>query len=152
MTEQFYNKLLSLLLGFTLFLLLLVANAELLFLYLSQANELFYYAWLGFLIAAVLYGMKYYSNFQEFKDNLNLFLPSEANNTVQKEHLILNTDNIPDNIPLKVCLWYQQGAKLEEIKKNLGLTHAQQVKRELIKGLTFLLKFYNEHKEKEVKT
>jgi hypothetical protein len=150
MSEAFYDKVLSLFFGFSLFLILFIANAELLFLYLSQQqNYLFYLTWLAFLGGAALYGIKFYRDLPSFRANLGLFVPNpQARNEIQVESVNFETE---DNA-LKVCLSYQQGAKLEQIQHDLGLTHPQQVKRELIKGLTFLLKFYHDHRDKKVET
>lgn len=148
MSEQFYNKVLALLSGFSVFLVLLIANIEFLFFYISQQNPLFYYAWLGFLVIPALYGIRYYRNFQDFKTNLSLFIPNEANNELDLEPLNLETDDKA----LRICLFYERGSSLEHIKNELSLNHATTVQRELRKGLRFLLTFYNEHKHEGVKT
>jgi hypothetical protein len=46
-----------------------------------------------------------------------------------------------------VRFYYRNGATYEEIERNLGLKHPNQVKRELIKGLDILLKSYDEKHE-----
>jgi hypothetical protein len=145
MSEQFYDKVLSLFFGFSLFLVLTIANSELLILYLSAQSNVFYVCWLALLAAAAGSGMRFYQNFYSFRANLGLFIP---NNEAQTEPLSIDVDGKA----LQVCLYYRNGATLEELKQNFGFNHPNQPKRELIKGLDFLLRFYDEHKQEDVKT
>lgn len=130
-------------------MILLVTASELCLLYILSQNQILYYGFLAILLLASSYGIKYYWSFLDFRNNLYLFVSDseiKSENHVEPLNMELN------DASLKVCLYYRNGASLEDIQKDLGLNHPQQVKRELVKGLGFLLKFYHEHKEKEVKT
>jgi hypothetical protein len=100
------------------------------------------------LAIAVLYGSRYYRNFQNFKANLGLFIPNNNENIQKIEPLDIDVDDKA----LQVCLYYRNGATLNKLKQDFGFTHPTQTKRELIKGLDFLLKFYDKHKQEGVKT
>lgn len=145
MSEVFYNKVLELFLRFSFLLLLLVADIQVLFWYVAVQNLVLYAFWLGLLMTCVLYGISFYGNFDEFTSNLALFIP---NNDVRPEPLNIETDDKA----LRICLYYEQGSTLEQIKNELSLNHATTVQRELRKGLRFLLTFYNEHRHEGVKT
>lgn len=147
MSEQFYDRLLSLFFGFFLLLVLLNVDMQLLSLYLNSQNMLYYAGWLIVLGFSVIYSVKYYGQFGSFRDNLGLFLVNPDSKEEKLEPLELNLDNKA----LQVCLYYRNGATLEEMKEKFGFNHPNQPKRELIKGISFLLKFYDEHKQ-EVKT
>jgi hypothetical protein len=103
----------------------------------------FYYCYLGALGFSFFYAFRYAQQFKHFKETLYLYIPSENSKPIEP----LNID--VEDRALKVCLYYQQGAKLEDIARDLGLNHHQQVKRELRKGLSILLRFYNEHRGAE---
>ena len=147
MSEQFYDRILTLFFGFSLFLVVLNVNIQFLILYTTQQNFLYYYAWLAVLGLTAYYGVVYYRSFQNFRNNLGMFLPIVENNEkIEPLNMELSDKS------LQVCLYYRNGATLEQIKANCGFNHANQVKRELIKGIGFLLTFYNENKQEDVKT
>jgi hypothetical protein len=105
----------------------------------------FYYCFIGALGFSFFYAINYSRQFSHFKENIGLFIPPDGNN-YKLEPLNMELEDLP----LKVCLYYRNGATQEQIKQNLGLNHATQVKRELVKGLDILLKFYNENNCKKV--
>lgn len=145
MSEQFYDKLLSLFFGFFLLLVLLNVDMQLLIFYLNTQNFLYYAAWVIVSGFSLVFSIKYYGLFGSFRENLGLFLVNPDSKEIKPEPLTMNLDNKA----LQVCLYYRNGATLEKIKANFGFKHPNQVKRELIKGIGFLLKFYDEHKEEK---
>jgi len=144
MSEKFYEKFLSFIFGLALIFVLVSVTIQLLIIHLQSQNIIFYYAYVGMMLFSAFYGTKYYREFRDFKGNLNLFIPcqnTQNGNCVEP----LNID--VEDLPLKVCLWYQQGAGYSKIQKDLGFSYIEQVRRELRKGLSFLLRYYNEHEK-----
>lgn len=147
MSEQFYNKVLGLFFRFSLLLLLLVADMEVLFWYIVARSLLLYTFWLGLLMVSVLYGLRLYGNFDEFRINLGLFMQNNERGDEKIEPLNMEFNDKA----VQVCLYYRNGASLTQIKENMGFDHAEQVRRHLLKGLDILLKNY-ENKQEDVKT
>jgi ABC-type multidrug transport system fused ATPase/permease subunit len=143
MSQAFFERFTELLFGVIMILLLFLGTIMVLLAYVLTQIMVFYYAYIGALFFSFFYAFRYAQQFKHFKETLNLFIPSENSKPIEP----LNID--VEDRALKVCLYYQQGAKLEDIAKDLGLNHHQQVKRELRKGLSILLRFYNEHREAE---
>jgi len=110
---------------------------------------LFYIMFLGIGLSVFGFAMIYFKEVKELKSNLYLFFPSKSNEASGEEIL----DNIEEplqiekeDLPLKVCEMYRNGLGYGKIMKSLGLKHSNNVKRNIVKGLDFLLKFYHEHK------
>lgn len=74
-----------------------------------------------------------------------MFIPSDK---AERENQLEPLNIEVEDVALKACLYYRNGASYEDIKRNLSLSHPEQAKRLLIRGLDFLLKNYNEHNEK----
>jgi hypothetical protein len=125
---------------------LISATTEFLIVYLSTGNMIFYYCYLATLFFALFYGLRLYRKYVDFRQNLYLFLPNSSEK--QLEPLEMNLED--QDIPLKVCLYYRNGATFEEIKQNLNLSHPTQARRELIKGLDILLKEHGEKHESKI--
>jgi len=142
-SEQFYDKLLSLFFGFFLLLVLLNVDMQLLIFYLNTQNLLYYAAWVIVSGFSLVFSIKYYGLFGSFRENLGLFLVNPDSKEDKPEPLELKFDDKS----LEVCLYYRNSATLQEMKEKFGFNHPNQPKRELIKGIGFLLKFYDEHKE-----
>lgn len=145
MSQQFYERFVSLFFGFIILLMLISVTAGLFFLYFSFQNPILYYAYLGMLLFDFFYFIKYYLGFRIFRETLSqgLLFPSKNN---PSEFDILELEDL-ENIPLKVCLFYRNGSSLKDIAKDFGFNHPTKAKRQLVKGLDILLKNY----EKEVK-
>jgi len=146
MSEQFYDRFLSLFFGFFLLLVILNVDMQLLIFYLNTQNLLYYAGWVVVSGLSLVYSIKYYGQFGNFRENLGLFLVNPDSKEDKIEPLTMNLDSRA----LQVCLYYRNGATLEEMKADFGFKHPNQVKRELIKGISFLLKFYDEHKEAKI--
>jgi len=144
MTERFYEKFLSFFFSLAILLMLVFATVQLLIIYVFYGFYIFYVLYFWLVLFSSFYGFKWYLAFKDFQENLYLFIPNSRDSNPAIEPLNMEIDDLP----LKVCLWYQQGAKFEDIQGDLGFTHPEQVKRELRKGLSFLLRFYNEHRDK----
>jgi len=145
MSKVFYEKILSVLLGFLLVFIFTIASIELYLFYFLYNNLLYYYIYLAVISLATLIGLKTLFDFQRFKQNLELFLPNDAE---KEEKLQYSNEELPE-ISLQVCKYYYNGASLDAIRENLQLKHAEQARRLLKQGLGILLKFYSEHKERE---
>lgn len=138
MSEKFFDKFLNFFFGFIVLLISILMVIIFILLWISSQNLIFYYGYIASFGFSVIYGIRYYLEFQNFRDNLYLFLPNHEEK--QLEPLSVNVEDLP----LKVCLYYRNGATLESMKKDFGLSHANQVKRELVKGLDILLREHNE--------
>jgi hypothetical protein len=141
MSERFFDKFLSFFFGFIVLLIMVLSGISSILLWISSHSLVFYYGYVASLGLSVFYGIKLYLRFQDFRENLNLFLPNNSERQLEP----LNLD-IPD-LPLKVCLYYRNGATLKSMKEDFGFTHPNQVRRKLVEGLDILLKFYKQHKE-----
>jgi len=145
MSQQFYDRFISVFFGFVVLLILVLASTELILFYISTQNNVFYVIYCGTLIVCLLYGTKYYKEFRDFQTSLYLLIPSKYEKPSNLESLSI--DGLQET-PLKVCLFYRNGASYEEIKQVLGLSHPTQVKRQLIKGLDILLRSYEKGEKK----
>jgi hypothetical protein len=143
MSEKFFEKFTEMLFEVIITVLLFTSSIMVLLAYSFTQNIVFYFGYIGVLSFSFFYAFRYAQSFKHFKETLNLFIPSENSKPIEPLNMEV------EDLPLKVCLWYQQGARFEDIAKDLGLNHHQQVKRELRKGLSILLRFYNEHREAE---
>ena len=146
MSERFFDKFLSFFFGFVVLLILVLIDVMLMLFWISSHIIAFYYGYIVSLGLSATYGIKLYLRFQDFRENLNLFFPNNWEKQLELEPLNLD---IPD-LPLRVCLYYRNGATLESMKEDFGFTHPNQVRRKLVEGLDILLKSYKKH-EKEVK-
>lgn len=144
MSERFYGKFLSLFFGFVVLMILIVVATEFLVFYLLNQNMILHFGFCGMLLALLIYGTKYCVQFRDLREKLYLFFPSEP----EKPHNPLNIET--DDLPLKVCLKYRNGSSLNNIQKDLQLTHPMQAKRELRRGLDILLRSYNSNHEEKV--
>jgi hypothetical protein len=144
MSEAFFSKFTELLFGAIMIFLLFTSSIIVVLAYSFTQNMIFYYAYVGALAFSFVYALNYSRQFKDFKENLYLFIPPGENNKVEPLNIEVN------DIALKVCLYYRNGATQEQIKRNLGLNHPTQVKRELVKGLTILLKEHNSKKVEQV--
>lgn len=138
MSEKFIEKFVELLFGAIMVFLLFTSSSIVLLAYVATLNVIFYYGFLGALASSFVYALQYSRQFRDFKETLHLLIPE--NNHKPIEPLSMETDELP----LKVCLYYHNGATLNQIAENMGSKEAQQVKRSLIKGLDILLKEHNE--------
>lgn len=143
MSQQFYDKFLDFFRGFIIIVFMFVVSAELLFFYSWNQNMIFYYGYVGMLVIACFYAIRYYLQFRSFKENINLYVP--ISNKIEP----LEIEGLTD-IPLKVCLYYRNGASLRDIQEDLKLGCPIQSKKLLIKGLDKLLRFYNENNLEKV--
>ncbi len=147
MSQQFYERFVSLFFGFIILLMLAFVTVELILFYFSMQNIIFYYAYLGMLLSDFFYFIKYYLWFRDFRETLSqgLLFPSKNEEISNLESLEIKG---LEDTPLKACLSYRNGATFDEITEFLGLSHPTQAKRELIKGLDILLKFHEKHRKK----
>ncbi len=144
MSEQFYERFLSLFFGFVVLLTLIVVTIELFFFYFSTQNLVFYYAYLMTLVFCLVYFARYFLQFRDFQNRLGLLIPANERSPSDLEPLKVNE---LEDVSLRACLCYRNGASFSDIERDFALGHPTQAKRELIKGLGFLLRFYEEHKE-----
>jgi len=138
MSKKLYNRFLSLISEFAVLLILFMIALEFLFFYSVTSDLTFYYGYIALTASFVLVGAKFFAEFRSFKENLHLLFPSDSAGPYEP----LEIDGLDDK-SLKVCLHYRNKASFEEIRRKVGLNHPTQAKRELIKGLDFLLKFYD---------
>jgi hypothetical protein len=91
------------------------------------------------LLFSGFYGVRFILAFRDFREQViqGLLFPSENSKPIEP----LNME--AEDLPLKVCLYYRNGATYKKIQQDLGIAYPQQVKRELIKGLDILLREYN---------
>jgi hypothetical protein len=135
MSEKFLEKFTEMLFGAIVVFLLLTSSTIVLLAWISTQNMIFYYGYIGALGSSFIYVLYYAQQFRNFKETLHLFLPPEK----PFEPLSMELEDLP----LKVCLDYRNGASYEVIAQNLGIDTSYQVKRELVKGLDILLREHN---------
>lgn len=138
MSERFLEKFTEMLFGAIMLFMLFASSSIVLLAYVATLNVLFYYCFLGALLFSFIYVLYYARQCRDFKETLHLFLPSEK----PFEPLSMELEDLP----LKVCLDYRNGASYEVIAQNMGIDTSYQVKRELVKGLDLLLREHNEKK------
>jgi len=135
MSEKFLEKFTEMLFGAIIVFLLLTSSIIVLLAYLAIQNVFFYYGYIGMLGFSFIYVLYYGQQYRDFKETLHLFLPAEK--PIEPLNIEL------EDLPLKVCLDYRNGASYEVIAQNLGIDTSYQVKRELVKGLDILLREHN---------
>jgi len=140
MSEQFYERFMALFFNFFIVLILVLVTTESILLFIITQNIVFYIIYCGTLVICFLYGFRFFLQFRDFRKNLFLFLCSESLHS-------LNIDGLRD-LALRICLFYRNGASLQDIAREFGLSHPTQAKRQLQKGLHILLEFYEKHGEK----
>lgn len=140
MSERFYEDFTDLFFRFLLLLLFIVGASNSIVLYSFTENAIYYYGYCVVLVVAGVYGVKCFREFRDFKDSIYLLIPKQGRDRITDP---LNME--VEDLPLKVCLQYRNGASFKDIEKNLGLSHPMQAKRELVKGLDILLKSYEEN-------
>jgi hypothetical protein len=138
MSEAFFERFTEMLFGAIITVLLFTSSVMVLLAYAYTQNMVFYYCYLGVLGFSFFYAFRYAQSFKHFKETLNLYIPSQDSNPGLEP---LNME--AEDLPLKVCLYYRNGATYKKIQQDLGIAYPQQVKRELIKGLDILLREYN---------
>lgn len=138
MSEVFYEKFVAYLGYFFILLLILVGAINFIVVHQLTGEILYYYAYCFTLLIALGYAIKYFSDFKTFTGRIYLLIPEE-----KKPLEPLNMEI--EDLPLKVCLQYRNGASFTEIEKDLELSHPFQAKRELVKGLDILLKSFESH-------
>jgi hypothetical protein len=103
---------------------------------------------LGFSIVAnstLFYGVNFSVKFQNFKENLELYLPKITNftsnlaNIENSEVEITKICQKDEELPLKACRLYVNGSTYGDIERKLGLSHPEQAKRLLQHGIKELL-------------
>ena len=135
MSERFLTKFTEMLFGLIMIILLFTSSIMIVLAYVFTQNMIFYYGYIGALFFSFAYAFRYSRQFRDFKDTLHLLLPSEK----PIEPLSMELEDLP----LKVCLDYRNGASYEAIAQNMGIDTSYQVKRELVKGLDILLREHN---------
>jgi Ca2+/Na+ antiporter len=147
MSQQLYEKMLSLIIGFTIFLALALVSGMLMFLYVIAQIQVCYMLFLIMAASTAVYFFLYYQKAKNLRESLEFLLPNaEKEETIPPLHIDVEDPS------LKVCLFYRNGATYEEIKRDLGFKHPNQVKRALIKGLDQLLREHKLKKELEVRS
>ena len=142
MTEPFYHHYLEFFLNFIVITLGAITSSECITLYFIVHSSWFL---LGFSIIAnstLFYGVNFSVKFQNFKENLELYLPkiNEKDEKITSQDVeiakILQND---EDSPIKACRLYVKGSTYGDIERNLGLSHPEQAKRLLQHGIKQLL-------------
>lgn len=149
MSEQFYERFVGLFFNLILLLILVLATIEVILFYIFSQNMVFYLIYLEILIFSVFYGVKCFLQLRDFREALSQGLLILSNNEKSSKLPLLEIEDFED-IPLRACLCYRNGANFEQVAEVLGLKHIQQAKRELIKGLDILLRSYEKHERKVI--
>ena len=145
MTEPFYHHYLEFFLNFIVIMLGALTTAECITLYFVVHSSWFL---LGFSIIAnstLFYGVNFSVKFQNFKENLELYLPKITNftsnlaNIENSEVEITKICQKDEELPLKACRLYVNGSTYGDIERKLGLSHPEQAKRLLQHGIKELL-------------
>jgi len=105
-----------------------------------------YLVWAFVVVALTVYLLKCYFEVREFREVLSqgLLLPHKENEAEKLEPLNIDLEN--EDLALKTCVLYHNGASFPKIKRELGLSHPTAVQRLLRRGLGVLLKTYKEVK------
>jgi hypothetical protein len=145
-SEQLFDKLIGIFFRFFFLLFLMFVSIELSFLSLVYGFLNSYLVWAFVVVALTVYLLKCYFDIREFREALSqgLLLPHKENEAEKLEPLNMDLEN--EDLALKVCLLYRNGASFPKIKRKLGFSHPTAVQRLLRKGLDVLLKTYKEVK------
>jgi hypothetical protein len=140
-SEQLYNHLTGLLIGIAiLFMTSFVGMTFILIVFLIATQYLTYIiiaslVGCGVALAVFLFYVRV------FRRDVNLYVPDIV---VQNDKpLPLELD--VEGLPLKVCQMYHNGFGYVTIAQKFRLDHANEAKRQLVKGLGILLESYGEH-------
>jgi len=137
--QNFFYHAISLFGSTILLFALFMGTVECLVFYVWTQNSYSYYGYLAALVLSAYGSFRYYRKYTLFRANLDLFF------TDALAPLNISMEN--EELCVKACLLYQQGASLTDIQEDLQLSHVNQAKRLLQKGLSILL---IEHREKVV--
>jgi hypothetical protein len=141
MSQAFYEKVLGLFFRAIIILVLFLSSIQCLL--LSSGQGPLYYAYAPLFVFACAYALDTFLKFRDFKQNLSLYLPT-CDKTVPLE---LHMEN--QELMLKIALLYANGQPYHKIAKAFKLRNQNEARRLVYQGLAFLLKFYDEYKEKE---
>jgi hypothetical protein len=139
--QNFYYHAISLFGSIILLFALFMATIECLLFYVWTQNLYSYYGYIGTLVLSAYGSYWYYRKFTLFRANLDMFFNGAP--------APLNMPMVNEELCIKACLLYQQGASFTDIKTDLQLSHVNQAKRLIQKGLSILL---IEHKQKANRT
>jgi hypothetical protein len=87
------------------------------------------------------YCLRYLQKFRDFEANLELYFPRITKNEQEAEYQTEINRIIAEktDLPLKACELFVQNSSYGDIETKLGLSHPQQAKRILQKGIKQLL-------------
>jgi len=150
MSQVFYEKTISLVLNFIVFLVLIALASVWLIFYVVFNHIIFYLFHFGLIFVAVVYGIRCYGIFRNFKETIHLFIPQAAE---QPKHKVDRELKLKFDLDcLDVCLKYRNGMSFNAIGTFYGGLKAQSVIHRLRRGLGILLKEYaKNHKTKKAK-
>jgi len=148
LTESFFNHYLEFFRGSLEITLGALTTIECITLFFIVHSGWFLTGFSVSFIATLFFTLNYFVKFQEFKDNLYLYLPKLTINSLNQDKngnitsqdveiaKILQND---EDSPMKACRLYVQGNTYGDIERNLGLSHPEQAKRLLQHGIKQLL-------------
>ncbi len=142
--RTFQIRAVTLLFKAVIIMVLIAVTALFGFLYVMQTRTEFYILTIGsalFLTAGIFVFARDYQGFRESMDQ-GLFEPN-----VQLNPVIERIETEFSDTRLLILRDYHNGTNYEEIAKLYRLGHAETSRREVRKGIGFLLTFYKEHKE-----
>lgn len=147
MTEAFYSKILEIIGQFLFFLISIIGLTIFLISWLMTGMQIFYTAWLTSMACSLLFFIWFYFNFKQLTEKVSLYFPKAIGDSTEPP---MQDKVLSDNDALNACIYYEQGASLNDIRDSLGLDHPTQVKRLLRKGLKILIMNYRKNEETEV--
>jgi hypothetical protein len=92
-------------------------------------------------MATLFYTLNFLTKFRAFEGNLELYFPRITKNEQEAEYQTEINRIVAEktDLPLKACELFVQNSSYGDIETKLGLSHPQQAKRVLQKGIKNLL-------------
>jgi hypothetical protein len=141
MSASFYHHYLEFFLGFIEIMLGALITVECVTLFFITHSGWFLTGFSVSTMATLFYCLRYLQKFRDFEGKLELYFPrvtkkdEEAESQTQIDKIVAENSEIP----LKTCKLFAQDLTYGEIKRQLGLSHPQQAKRLIQRGIKQLL-------------
>jgi len=148
LTESFFNHYLDFFKGSLEITLGALTTLGCIILFFIVKNGWFLTGFSVSFTATLFFTLNYLVKFQNFKDNLYLYLPKfnvNSLNLLNIENIDVEIENIcnaDEDKPLKACRLYVQGASYADIGEKLDVGNSEQAKRVLRKGIKQLLEAF----------
>ncbi|MEA2089398.1 MAG: hypothetical protein U9O89_01375, partial [Thermoproteota archaeon] len=142
MSDVFYERFTELQFKFFILLFIMLVTLQVTVITVMFQAWNLYYLFSTCACVVVLFIIKHFIDYREFKDKIGLYIPNPSvKNKSYGEHVDMNI--VDEDTPVQVCMLYRNGMSFRDIMRELQLNHPIQVKRNLMEGLDVLLKEHN---------